>query len=224
MDRTIMNRGRITIPLMLALACTAGVVADEPAREPSTPKTATPAPATEVIELDRQVLEFRPTRDDISVARAELNVMSLKAGEVRVNGNPMPPGNSTMSDSTIKSQDSPRTDAAWMSVELKPVSKNRFELAPLKFEFPAGGALFCMNIKVYFREVTLQYDSMFYENVDDRYALVAYATRADGPDWPQARPRFRQNRVGTVKEFKATLEKPFVIKLNRRALREEWSR
>ncbi len=67
----------------------------------------------------------------------------------------------------------------------------------------------CMSVKVWFNEVTNQYDSPFYENVPDRYALVSYCTK----DIPEARARHRQNRVATLEEFKGRLNQSFVLKL-----------
>jgi hypothetical protein len=62
---------------------------------------------------------------------------------------------------------------------------------------------------------------MYYQNLDDRYALLSYCTRA--PEASGVQSRFKQNRVATVDEFKQALGKPFVIKLNQRALRKEWA-
>ncbi|MCW8140884.1 MAG: hypothetical protein KIT58_18430, partial [Planctomycetota bacterium] len=53
---------------------------------------------------------------------------------------------------------------------------------------------------------------------DDRYARVAFATRAEGPGWEEARPRFSQNRVATLEAFEAALSRPIPIALNDRPL------
>jgi hypothetical protein len=163
------------------------------------------APTTKasVIEFQRQTLVFAPTRDDMTVSQVVFSVFASHPGMVRVNG--------------------AKSNSTFMYIDLKRVAKNQFELPPLKIEFSTNepGGLLCVSIKVWFSEVSNQYDSMFYQNLDDRYALVAWCT---GPtESSEARSRFKQNRVATVKEFKETLSKPFVIKLKPTSLRREWA-
>jgi hypothetical protein len=55
-------------------------------------------------------------------------------------------------------------------------------------------------------------------DVRDRYALVSFCTRTEGPDWERARPRFSQNRVATLRELEEVLDRPFEIALNERPL------
>lgn len=81
----------------------------------------------------------------------------------------------------------------------------------MTLEFPtnAPGGQLCLSVKVWFNEVSNQYDSMYYQNLDDRYALVPFCTRA--PESSGGRSRLNHNRVATVDEFKQALGKPFVL-------------
>jgi hypothetical protein len=166
-------------------------------------KAETAAPALPdrfaAIEFGRQTLIFRPTRDDFTVASGVFTIFCPRPEQVLVNG--------------------ARPDSPWKSIDLAPVARNRFELAPLRIELAGEPRpLLCLSVKVWFQEVTNQYDSLFYANLDDRYALVSFATSVEGPDWAQARPRFKQNRVETLEQFRAALEKPLEIRLNQRPL------
>lgn len=152
----------------------------------------------DVIQLERQTFVFQPSRDDFTVGKVVFSVHCSRPEEVRVNG---------------------REPASWNYIYLARVGKNLFELAPLRIEIekePRG--LLCMSLKVWFEEVTNQSDGLFYEKLDDRYALVAFCTRAEGPDWERAEPRFSQNRVESLEQFKAALSKPFELRLNQRPL------
>ena len=183
---------------LLAAAFVPAGCAHEPPR-PS-PEAVSPAPNTiEVIRFERRTLEFRPSRDDFTVASAVFSIFCSKPGEVRI--------------------DSARPDSSWRDVDLARVDENRFELPPLEIEIPGEHTgLVCMSVKVWFHQVPNEYDSLYYEKTDDRYALVSYCTSAEGPDWEQARPRFHQNRVESLEAFRETLSKPFVIRLNQRPL------
>jgi hypothetical protein len=111
------------------------------------------------------------------------------------------------------------------AIYLKQLGKNRFELPALKIEFSSkelGGPVY-MTIKAWFNELTNEYDSRFYENLPDRYALLSYCTKEDD-DPSKVNARQGANRVATMKEFKETLARPFVIRLNQRPFREEWGR
>jgi hypothetical protein len=155
----------------------------------------------EGIELERRRLVFRPTRDDMTIARAVFTVHCSRPDEVRLNG--------------------ARPESSWTYMDLVPVGENEFELAPLKIEVSLDGVgLLCMSVKVWFREVPNEFDSLYYENPDDRYALVSFCTSAEGPDWQGARPRFKQNRVATLEQFREALSKPFDIRMNRRPLED----
>jgi hypothetical protein len=173
--------------------------------EASTPDRKHPI---KVIELPRQTLIFKPTRDDITVGCVILslyvsNLDAVHLEAIRVNGG------------------QPEIPVLF----LKQVGKNRFELPALKIEFSSkelGGPLY-MSIKAWFNELTNQGDSFYYENLPDRYALLSYCTKEDD-DPSKVNARMGANRVATVKEFKERLARPFVIKLNQRPLREEWGR
>ena len=74
-------------------------------------------------------------------------------------------------------------------------------MPPLTIEFPKDRVgLICMSVKVWFNEVDNKFDSLFYRNGDDRYALVSFSTHTNGPDWQRAKPRFSQNRVATLEQ------------------------
>jgi hypothetical protein len=153
----------------------------------------------EAIRFDRQTLVFRPSRADFTVASAVFSIHCSKPEEVRVNG--------------------VRPQSSWQYVDLTRVATNEFELAPLAIELPTEPrGLLCMSVKVWFQEVPNEYDSLYYQETDDRYALVSFCTRADGADWKTARHRFRQNRVESLEQFREALSKPFEIRLNRRPL------
>ncbi len=164
---------------------------------------------SEVIELPRQTLTFKPTRDDITVGCVIFSLhhsnsrKAIPLEAIRVNGA------------------QPKTPVLY----LKQVEKDRFELPAVKIEFSSkvlGGPLY-LTAKVWFNELTNQYDSPFYENVADRYALVSYCTNED-EDPSKVNGRLGANRVTSLKEFRDRLGKPFVISLNERPLREEWGR
>lgn len=182
----------------------------------------------EVIDFSRRTLAFKPTRDDFTVGRVVFSLYCSNPKNVRVNGVGLDPAwrEIHLSEKGIvvdsRSSVVPEDNQAWVVIDLAPVAKNQFELAPLKIEFPKGeaGPLLCMSVKAWFNEVTNQYDSMYYQNLDDRYALVSYRSReADYPSPVKA--RFSQNRVATVREFKQALSKPFAIRLNQRPLQED---
>jgi len=158
----------------------------------------------EVIEIPRQILTFQPTRADISVGKVTFTIAASKPESVRVNGHAL--------------------DPAWLQIELKNIARNQYELAPLNIEWPQnpGHEILCMSVKAWFQEVSTTYDSLFYQNTEDRYALISWCSMApESFPTTQYKSRFAQNRVMTVNEFKEALTKPFVIKLNDRPLDEE---
>jgi hypothetical protein len=183
----------------------------------------------EIIDLPRQTLVFKPTRDDITVGRVVFSVYCSHPDDVRVNGmRPDPAWRDVHLTETgeivVDERNSAVPEIAWLYIYLSEVAKNQFELGPLKIEVSGNqqNVLLCLSIKVWFNEVTNQYDGLYYENLDDRYALVSYCS--DAPEPSPVEARFRQNRVATVNEFKEAISGPLVIRLNQRPLREEWSR
>ncbi|MDA1229680.1 MAG: hypothetical protein O2856_02810, partial [Planctomycetota bacterium] len=111
------------------------------------------------------------------------------------------------------------------TIYLKQIEKNEFELPALKIEFSSkelGGPLY-LNVKVWFNELTNQFDSFVYKHIPDRYAIVSYCTNEDD-DPSKVNARLGANRVAKLEEFKELLGKPLVIELNQRPLREEWGR
>jgi hypothetical protein len=163
---------------------------------------------SEVVEIPRQILTFRPTRDDITVGCVIFTLDHSKSDEmnldaVRINGaKPEIP-----------------------TIFLNQVGNNQFELPAMKIEFSSvelGGPLY-LAVKVWFNELTNLYDSQFYENVPDRYALLSYCTKED-EDPSKVNVRQGANRAANLKEFNDALARPFVIKLNRQPIMEEWGR
>lgn len=180
------------------LPCAIGLLALLAARAPSA-LAQEPAPAGGVIAIESRTLTFAPSRDDLTVGTVWFNVYCSRPAEVRING-------VTPTD-------------AWHHLALTEVAKNRFALPDVTIELSPGHAgLVCLSVKAWFDEVGNEYDALFYVNPDDRYALVSFATRVDGPDWEQARPRFSQNRVATLRELEDALARPFSILLNQRPL------
>ena len=155
--------------------------------------------SSSVLEIEGRTLTFQPTRKDFSIESAVLTVHCSQQHELTLNG--AKPG------------------STWNYIQLKRVADNRFALAPVKLELSNGArGIVCLSIKVWFREVGNQYDSLFYRNPDDRYGLVAWCSNPQAEDWQQAKHRFAQNRVETLAEFQDVLTRPFVIKLNERPL------
>jgi hypothetical protein len=177
------------------------------------------APATEasalprknllgLIELPRQTLNFKPTRDDFTIGSVVLQVIQLEyppSGSVR----PASPGSVRINGVVPKNH----------ILYLKQVGKNQFELPELKLEYSnesATGPVY-LTIKAWFNEASNQGDVPFYENHADRYALLTYCTNeADDPTVLNA--RWGANRAVTLQEFRAKLAAPIVIKLNQKPL------
>lgn len=145
------------------------------------------------------MLTFAPSRDDVTVSEAIFSVYYSHPELARLHDAPM--------------------KSSWNYIDLTPVAKNQFEMAPLRVEVPKEetGNL-CFSVKVWFAEIAKSEDGLFYEHPVDRYALVSYCTSVTGPDWPRAAPRFSQNRVEALAQFEEALTKPFALRLNGRAL------
>jgi hypothetical protein len=199
--------------------------------EPEPAAAAAPAAASPfrtIIDIPRQTLIFKPSRQDMTVGQAVFPLYCSRPDAVRVNGvRPEPAWMNVRLTETgeiiVIERTTAATDAVFLHIDLREVAANEFELGPLKIELsdePAD-ALLCMSVKVWFHQVTNQYDGLFYRNVDDRYTLVSFCTRP--PDASPVKSRFRQNRVETVAAFQDVLAKPMAIELNDRALRAEWS-
>lgn len=199
----------VSVQILGAIALIATVFAHQSLGQAPEAKTPTEKLLTEIVELPRQTLTFKPTRDDITVGCVILSLHQSNLGKatplgaIRINGV------------------QPKTPV----LHLKRVEKNQFELPTLKIEFSSnelGGPLY-LTVKVWFNELTNQYDSPFYEHVPDRYALLSYCTKEDD-DPSKVNARLGANRVALLKDFRERLSEPFVIKLNQRPLREEWGR
>lgn len=170
----------------------------------------------EIIEIDAHVLNFIPTRDDFTIGRA---VFTFHCAREATSSEYENEGGRTFKKCCQYWVNNEQPDSPWKYIDLKQVGKNQFQLAPMKVEFSKerSGHL-CMSVKVWFNEVTNMSDSMYYENLDDRYSLVSFCTSYEDFDWINTRPRFGQNRVSTLEQFKEALTKPFVIKLNQQPL------
>ncbi|MHC4285472.1 MAG: hypothetical protein ACYSWZ_21245 [Planctomycetota bacterium] len=180
--------------------------------------TSTQEPLLERIEIDAHVLKFIPTRDDFTVGRAVFTFHCAREATYSEYENNVYGNRKVEKCCGYKvNDDEPENQLKY--VYLKQVAKNQFELAPLEVEFSKerSGHL-CMSVKVWFNEVTNMSDSMYYENLDDRYSLVSFCTSYEDFDWINTKPRFGQNRVSTLEQFKEALSKPFVIKLNQQPL------
>jgi hypothetical protein len=205
----IMDRRRASVTVLRAIALLATACVHQSFGHAPEAETPAQIQLTEVVELPHQTLAFKPTRDDITVGCAIVSLSQSDLGKalplesIRVNG----------------------VQPKSARLYLKRVGKNRFELPAVKIEFSSkelGGPLY-LNIKVWFNELTNQYDSPFYERVPDRYALLSYCTKEDD-DPSKVNARLGANRVASLKEFRERLGKPFVIQLNQQPLREEWGR
>lgn len=180
----------------------------------------------ELIELPLKRLIVKTTRDDITIGKVILSVYCSSPKALLFNGaHPDPTWAeihfTASGEITVDRRGNVSPDGVWFYVSLRQIATNEFELPALKMEFRDGEkGLFCISLKAWFNELSNQYDGLFYKNLDDRYALISYCTKA--PDDSPARSRFKQNRLATVDEFKAAFSKPLVIKMNERPLREEW--
>ncbi len=147
-----------------------------------------------VIGLEQQVLQFVPSRPDLSVGIVWLTILSPDQDwTVRL----------------AKAQIANFQDAGtYKYLELKRVGDNRFELPSLKIEPASKGAgTVCLSVKAWFSEVASESDSLYWIDMADRYALLSFCTKDD----ERAQARHSQNRVATLEEFRARLAKPFAI-------------
>jgi hypothetical protein len=171
-------------------------------------------------------LSFKPTRDDMTVRDVIFNLYCSNPDAVRVNEvRPDPtwrqshltPAGELVVDERGIARD--RLGGAWMFIHLTPVSTNQFALGPLKIEFSRDkpGDYVCMSLKLWFNEVGNDHDGQYYQHQADRFDLVSYrTTQVEPPN--EVNWQFRENRVATVDEFKEIVSRPFVIRLNQRAL------
>lgn len=119
------------------------------------------------------------------------------------------------------------TSSSWKRIYLKQVARNEFELPDVKVEFTPGRGdeILCVSVKAWLNEATNQYDGMYYQHLDDRYALLSWCSRPpEAFAQTEFKARFGQNRVESLDEFKLALSRPFPIRLNDKPLREEWGR
>ncbi len=169
------------IAALLILAATHQVAAEEPA-----PRS---------ITFKRQVLEFAPTRPDLTVGIVWFTVLTPDK------------------DWTVKLDESEKDNLKDQGdlklLDLKQVGKNRFELPALSLERTGekDGAV-CMSVKIWFNELPNE-RLFFFKKIEDRYSQLSYCSR----DVPEAEHHFSQNRVATLEEFREHLKQPFVLNL-----------
>ena len=195
-----MRRPAGYVAILVALAGEALVCAAE-AQRTATQPSAQIKPAGRVIELGRQTLTFVPTRDDLTVRCVTLAVLS--SHPVGINGVEARP---------------------WNYLYLKQVGKNQFELPALRIEFAPEGpeTIGCLSVKIWFNEVTHQFDSDLYENRDDRYALVSWCTNPPELLKDTSYRRSAHNREQTPGELRERLARPFPLRMKRTPLKAEW--
>jgi hypothetical protein len=154
------------------------------------------APAPQSIVLERQVVRFAPTRADMTVGIVRLAVF-------------IPDG-----DWTVRLPDAERTNfqeaGTTKYLELQQTGKNQFELPSLTLEpqQETPGPV-CVSVKTWFNEVSNVNDSLYYLDAGDRNALLSFCTLRD----ERVGPRYSQNHVPTLLEFRAGLAKPIALNL-----------
>ncbi len=199
-----MRRARTAGALLLVLLGVTAPGCGHSSRQPTTrPLAATRGASPALIEIPRQTLVFRPTRDDVTVACAVFSVAASHS--IAVNG--------------------VRRTERNCYIHLRQSAEGQFELPALKVQYSSeeAGAILCMSVKVWFNEVSNFYDGAIYERLEDRYALLAWCTiPPESVEDTTYRGRFGANRVATLGQFKNALSKPFTIRLNQRPLQAEW--
>lgn len=154
--------------------------------------------SNDVIEFERQILQFTPSRTDLTVGIVWLSVLTPKV------------------DWKVKLPEAERSNfhdaREYKYFELKRVGYNRFELPQLSIQAKqrVHGPV-CISVKAWLNEVISEYESLYWIDLDDRYSLLSYCSSND----EMARARYSQNRVTTLQEFRARLEKPIVLKFRR---------
>ena len=172
-----------SVRVLVVIALSATVCPHQALGEPAEDSTSAEIRLAEVIDLPAQTLTFNPTRDDITVGCVIFSLHHSDLGKainlaaIRVNG---------AQPSTAR-------------LYLKQVGKNQFKLPAVKIAFSSedfGGPLY-LTAKVWFNELTNQWDSPFYEHVPDRYALISYCTK-ENDDPSKVNARLGANRVASV--------------------------
>ena len=202
----------LSLPVIAVVGCNSHFSSETLRSNASTQQT-----PIEVIEFESRILKFRPTRDDFTVGRAIFWLLCERMAASSDREGDAHRKSETCSGYRVNGVEQ---GDIYNVIELRQVAKNQFELPRIRVEFSKeGSGHFCAVVKVWFNEVTNKYDSPFYENVDDRYALVTFCTSdREEFQWVGTHARFSQNRVATLKEFKEALSEPLVIRLNQRPL------
>lgn len=193
---------------------------------PAAPQKSGPAKErlVPIFSFPRQTIVFEPTRNDVTVGSAVFSLYFARPADLVINGQEAdatwreirigPSGNIIVEKRGANRQ----SQEAWIYIRLSKAAENRFYFGPLNVELRerSSRALLCMSIKAWFTEIANEHDGPYYERLEDRYALASFCTST--PDQTSVIARFSQSRVATVGEFKETLGRPLVIRLNQRPL------
>ena len=159
------------------------------------------------IALPAQTLRFRPSRDDVTVRAAWLQVRCV-----------MPPAGAAPAAETAyrkcqtftingRAIDGDSTLFEWTGAE-----PNTAEMEGLRIEFSGEGSLLCIALRAIFHEVPHNDDVDAYAVNGDRASLVSYCSGPQPASVPNRFP-FEQNRVGSIGEFVEILSRPIEVKL-----------
>jgi hypothetical protein len=159
------------------------------------------------IALPAQTLRFRPSRDDVTVRAAWLQVRCV-----------MPPAGAAPAAETAYrkcqtfSINGREIEGDSTLLELTGAEPNTAEMDKLRIEFSGEGSLLCIALRAILREVPHNNDVDAYAAVGDRASLVSYCSGQQPASVPNRFP-FEQNRVGSIAEFVEILSRPIEVKL-----------
>jgi hypothetical protein len=197
MDRTFFPAAHVLrLGLAVLLALAGGPLACAPR-----------AGAMTEIVLPAQTLRFRPSRDDVTVKAAWLQVRCV-----------MPPAGAAPAVETAYrkcqafSINGREIEGDSTLLELTGAAPNTAEMETLRIEFSGEGSLLCIALRAIFREVPHQNDVDAYAAVGDRASLASYCSGQQPASVPNRFP-FEQNRAGSIAEFVEILSRPIEVKL-----------
>ena len=157
--------------------------------------------ATE-LTLPAQTLRFRPSRDDVTVKAAWMQlrcVMPSDGGSYRacpgfaVNGRPI--------------------DVDTAAFQFPATGRNTVEMARLHVSFGGMGSHLCIALRAIFNEVSHTDDIDIFAVSGDRASLLSYCTVELQPETAPNRYPFEQNRVRSLPEFVKRLSQPIEVRL-----------
>jgi hypothetical protein len=191
------SRSGVVVGLAFAASCCScgdnvqGAIPDAPS-----------SPGQGTLSLASRVIELATTRSDITVGAAMFTSRC---------------GTGTGDEATGSCLLDGAQAEPWTYLELPSVRPGEFALAEHTLAWD-GSTCACLSLKAFFNEVSFQDDSLYYVNLDDRYALVSYCTAEQCLASPENAARFSHNRALTIESFDAALSQRFVIELNDRPL------